>query len=298
RFRERNHFAQRLFSREQRRHAVNSQRVSAMRRRAIRQRVQKKSEPPPRRLVRQPQRLEQPRLHILPVNSYAARPQLHSVQHQIVALRTNFSPPCRILEFLQILLDNSRERMLRAHPLLIRLAPFEERKTRHPQKFPLVFFDQPKLLAQPQSHLPRDHRRRVAVRKLLLRRNRHNQIAALRPNAFRQLNERLRAQRFLQRRTHALRGNFYRVRRLRARALRHFAQIIELFARPRRRALRHQRVHVALNAERRARRLEKLRHILQLHSKTQIRLVRPVPFERVLVQHVPERPAHRRANHR
>src|SRR6185437_6008135 len=70
--RERNHFANRFFAREQRHHSVDAQRDAAMRRRTVSQRVEKKSESLPRRLIRKPQRLEHARLHILTMNSNAA----------------------------------------------------------------------------------------------------------------------------------------------------------------------------------------------------------------------------------
>src|SRR5208282_1639589 len=112
---------------------------SAVRRRPVCQRVKEKPEPLPRLLIRQPERLEHFRLNILPVNSNAARAKLVAIQHQVVALRPAL--PRRGLELVDIFLENSRERMLRAYPRLLVLAPFEQREARDPREFPFTAVD-------------------------------------------------------------------------------------------------------------------------------------------------------------
>src|SRR5579862_7693091 len=107
-----------------------------MRRSAISEGIEKESEALPRLLVRKAERFEHASLHILPVNSDAAGAKLDSIQHEVVALRAAF--PWRGLELNEILLDDPGERMLRAHPLLLALAPFEERKARDPGKLPFA----------------------------------------------------------------------------------------------------------------------------------------------------------------
>src|SRR5215469_2818223 len=121
-----------------------------MRRCAIRQRVEEKPESLPRHLVRKTERLEHFRLHVLAMNSNAARAQLVPVQHKVVPLRPTL--PGRAFELLDIFFKDSGERMLRAHPRLVRLAPFEKREARYPRKFPFAAVDQVKLVAKIEPH--------------------------------------------------------------------------------------------------------------------------------------------------
>src|SRR5579863_1278614 len=151
--RERNHVANRLLAGEQHHHAVDTKRDPAMRWRPIRQRVEKKTESPARLFVRQAEGLKHPRLHVLPMNSDAARTQLHAVQHDIVALRPAI--PGRRLELLQIFLDDPRERMLRAHPALLRLAPLEKREAGDPRELPFAAVNQFQSIAEVKTNLPR-----------------------------------------------------------------------------------------------------------------------------------------------
>src|SRR5579862_4729531 len=110
-----------------------------MRRSAISEGIEKESEALSRLLVRKAERFEHASLHILPVNSNAAGAELDSIQHEIVALRAAF--PWRGLELVEILLDDSGERMLRAHPLLFALAPFEKREACNPGELPFAAID-------------------------------------------------------------------------------------------------------------------------------------------------------------
>ena len=75
-------------------------------------------------------------------------------------------------------------------------------------------------------------------------------------------------------------------------------QFIELLARPGCSARRDQRLHVALETQRCARRLEILGYVPQLHSESQVRLVRAVAPQGVLIFHVAKRPLDFDANER
>ena len=72
------------------------------------------------------------------MNTNRSRPQLHSVQHDVVSQRTHRAgvrskPPC-----LQIVFMRRSERMVRKRPALRLLVPLEERKISDPKKFVIV----------------------------------------------------------------------------------------------------------------------------------------------------------------
>ena len=106
-----------------------------MRRSAIGQRVEEKTEAATQLLFRQAQRFEQALLNVLAVNSNAAGAELIAIQNEVVAFRTHF--PGRRFELFQVFIDDAGEGMLRAHPGFVGLAPFEQRKACEPQEFPL-----------------------------------------------------------------------------------------------------------------------------------------------------------------
>src|ERR1700678_2099219 len=66
------HLADGFFPGQQHHHAVEAQRYSAVRRRAVGKRVEEKAEALASSLFAQPQRLEHARLHVLAMNSYAS----------------------------------------------------------------------------------------------------------------------------------------------------------------------------------------------------------------------------------
>ena len=180
-----------------------------MRRRAISQRVQKKSEALPPLLFVQSQKREHARLQFLAVNADAPRSKLRSIQHQIVTLRAHFLR-CGF-ELMNVFFSDSRERMLRRHPALFAEAPFEERKTREPQKFPAILRYQIQPFRERQSQLPRDQGRRVGSGNLLRGRDGHDQVPGLRVRRRNDVLDCPRAQRLFERRTRAFRRHFNRV---------------------------------------------------------------------------------------
>src|SRR5580692_8442232 len=148
------HLAYRFFPGQQHHHAVETQRDSAMRRRAVCKGVEEKAEALPSRLLAQPQRLEQARLHVLAMDSYASGAQLDAVQHQVVALGPAL--PGGGFQLVQVFLEDPGERMLRADPTLVAFAPFKERKTGNPGEFPFRAVNQVELVAQVQANLSRN----------------------------------------------------------------------------------------------------------------------------------------------
>src|SRR5215469_11242833 len=134
-----NHFAKRLFAREQHCNTVDAQGDASMRRRSVCQGIKEKTKALAQLLLGQSEGFEHTFLDVFAVDSNAARAKLVTVQHEVVALRAHF--PRHRFEFIQIVIHDSRERMLRADPCLVRVAPFEERKTGEPGKFPFCSID-------------------------------------------------------------------------------------------------------------------------------------------------------------
>src|SRR6267142_259979 len=116
-------------------HTVDTERDAAVRRRAVGQRVEEKAEAAAQLLFGEAEGFEQALLNVLAVDSNAAGAELVAVEDEVVAFRTDL--PRRGFEFLQIFIDDSGERMLRADPSFVGLAPFEQREAREPQEFPL-----------------------------------------------------------------------------------------------------------------------------------------------------------------
>src|SRR5712692_699930 len=85
RFREGNDFADRFFASEEHHHTVDAERDAAVRRRAVRQRVEEKTETPAQLFFRQSERFEQTLLNILAVDPNAAGAELVAVEHKVVA---------------------------------------------------------------------------------------------------------------------------------------------------------------------------------------------------------------------
>src|SRR5579862_922574 len=143
RLREGDYFADRLFTREQRRDAVKAQSDATVRRRPIRQRIEKEAEAIAPLLLAEAQHLEHAVLQLLLVNSNAARAEFNAVQHEVIAFRTHGQAHFvgRVLELGNILLHDAREGMLRADYRFFRRAPFKKREARNPQKLPAVFRD-------------------------------------------------------------------------------------------------------------------------------------------------------------
>src|SRR6266436_4345646 len=98
------------------------------------------------------------------MNSDAAGAELVAIENEIVALRTTF--PRSRFEFVEVFFNDTRERMLRAHPALVAFAPFEKSKTSDPGEFPFAPVNQVELVAQVKANLSRHIERSVVVRNL------------------------------------------------------------------------------------------------------------------------------------
>src|SRR5713101_6153606 len=112
-----------FFAGEEHHDAVDAQRDAAVRRCAVGQRIQEKTEAVAQLLFGEAQRFEQTLLNVLAVDSNAAGTELVAIQNEVVAFRTHF--PGGGFEFLQIFIDDAGEGVLRADPLFVGFAPFE-----------------------------------------------------------------------------------------------------------------------------------------------------------------------------
>src|SRR5882724_7897019 len=121
-----------------------------MRRRSVRQRVQKKSETVAQLFLAEAERLEYALLDALLVNSNAAGTQFGAVQDEVVAFRTHREAHFvrSVFELRHVFLDDPGEGMLRAGDAFVGRTPFKQRESGDPQKFPAVFWDQLKLLGE------------------------------------------------------------------------------------------------------------------------------------------------------
>src|SRR5208283_2602661 len=137
--------------------------------------VEEKAEAAALLFFRQTERFEEALLDVLAVNSNAAGAEFVAVEHEVVALRTDF--PRRGLKFFEVFVDDSGERMLRAHPRFVVLAPVKERKLRDPQEFPLRFVDLAERFAELQAQLTSDQRGGFRAFDLLFCGDGDNQIA-------------------------------------------------------------------------------------------------------------------------
>src|SRR5260370_892946 len=124
-----------------------------MRGRAVRERVKEKTNAPTQLLFAQAERLEQAFLNVLAVDSNAAGAQFVTIQHEVVALGTDFSATLWLFEQINVFLNDAGKWMLGTDPLLVAFAPFKERKIRDPGKAPLILGDQLLLLDHTQPKL-------------------------------------------------------------------------------------------------------------------------------------------------
>ena len=86
-----NHFAQAVCAGQNHHDAIQSERNSAVRRRAILQRFQKEPEARARLFLRHPESAEYLALNVLAMNTDRARAQLGAIQHHVISQRTNFA---------------------------------------------------------------------------------------------------------------------------------------------------------------------------------------------------------------
>src|SRR5437879_9819309 len=276
-------FADGLFSGQKRHHAVKPQRDAAVGRGAIGERVEEKPEALSRLLVRQPQRPEHARLDVLAVNPDTAGAQLDAVQHQVVALRAHF--PRRGLELVQVLLDDSSKRVLRAHPAVFGLAPLKQGKTSEPEKLPAVFRDEFQLLGQVQAQLPGNQRRGFGAFDLLFRGDGHDQVARSCAHSFGQFLDLIRAKNLFQRRRNALRSHLDGIEPGGAKRFGALGQLIELLPRIRSRDGRRQRKDGTFDVQRLPRLSKKRGNVLQLHAEAQVGFVNAVAAYGLAILH-------------
>src|SRR5690242_6313482 len=175
RFRERDYFADRFFAGEDHSDAIEAKRDSAVRRRSIRERVEKEPEPALGLLFAEAERFEHARLHVLPMNSDAAGAEFISVEDEIVAFRAAF-PRCGF-ELVEVFFVNTGERMLRAHPALFGFAPFEDSEAGDPGEFPFDAVDLVEFVTEVETDLPSGEERRIRVRDLLFGWGSDDQVA-------------------------------------------------------------------------------------------------------------------------
>src|SRR5882672_2079317 len=103
---------------------------------AVRQRVEEKTEAAAKLFFREAKGFEQALLNVLAVDSNAAGAEFVAVENEVIAFRTDFSSALWLLEQVKVFFNDASKRMLCADPGLVRFAPFEERETSEPEKFP------------------------------------------------------------------------------------------------------------------------------------------------------------------
>src|SRR5262249_15959855 len=111
------------------------------------------------------------------MDSDAARAKLVAVQDDVIALGAHF--PRRGLELLEVFVDDSGERVLRADPLLVGFAPLKEREASDPQKLPLRTIDRVQRVAEIQAQLAGYERGSFRAFDLLLGGDSDYEIAGL-----------------------------------------------------------------------------------------------------------------------
>src|ERR1700723_531633 len=141
-FGEGNYFAQTFRTRQNHHDAIEAQRDSSVRRRAVFQCFQKESEARPRFFLRHAQCAEDSTLHILAVNTNRAKAQFGAIEHDVIRQRPHRAQlRLRIVQRLHaglqlghVFFVRRRKRMMRGHPTLLAFVPLEHRKIRDPQE--------------------------------------------------------------------------------------------------------------------------------------------------------------------
>jgi len=207
-------FANGLFTCQQHHHAIETESDAAMRRRAVRECVEKKTEAAPRLLLCESEGLEQSLLYVLTVNSNAPRTEFYAIQNQVVALGAHV--PRRGFEFVQVLVDNSCEGMLGADPGFVGIAPLKKWKAGEPSKFPLGFVDDAKRFAKLQAQLTGYQRGCFRAFDFLLRGDCYDQVAGFCSAEFRDFLYVFGADQFLYGGSRAFRCDLYKISATRA----------------------------------------------------------------------------------
>src|SRR5579871_3407799 len=135
RLREGNHLPQTLRSSKNHHNPIQPQRNATMRRSAVLQSIQEEPKPLLRLGIAHPQRPEDLRLYILPMNTNRPRPQLRPIQHNVIRQSTHRALITRQSPSLNVVLMRRGERMVRRVPHLRLLIPLIHRKVGDPSKF-------------------------------------------------------------------------------------------------------------------------------------------------------------------
>src|SRR6185369_1967746 len=126
---------------------------AAVRRRAVRQRIEQKPELRTRARFRDSQHGENSLLHLWSMNSDRSTAELVPVEHHVVSLSPHALGSA--LEERQVLVPRRGERMMYGSPPLLLDAPFKERKVGDPQEAPTRTIDEPELVPELQPKQPR-----------------------------------------------------------------------------------------------------------------------------------------------
>ncbi|CAM2152284.1 conserved hypothetical protein [Paraburkholderia tropica] len=136
RLRERDHVADRVGAGHHRDDAVQTERDTAVRRRAVLQRVQQEAELRTRFFRTDLQRAEHLALHVFLIDTDRTAADFPAIQHHVVSLR---EAAARVrFQIFQVLVLRARERVMRGHVAVFFLVVLEHREVDHPQRLPAL----------------------------------------------------------------------------------------------------------------------------------------------------------------
>src|SRR5690349_7104906 len=144
----RDHVADALGTGQQGNQPVDPERDAAVRRRAVREGVEQEPELAAGLLVGQADHVEDPLLHLGPVDTDRAPADLRAVEHDVVGPGERLARP--LLEVVGVLLGRRREGVVDRRPALspaVHLDPLEHRRVDHPDERPGIVVDQVAALA-------------------------------------------------------------------------------------------------------------------------------------------------------
>ena len=134
RLREGDHVADLVHAGHHRHHAVEAEGDAAVRRSAVRERIEQEAELGARLLVADSERLELLRLHLRAVDPHGAAADLPAVQRDVVGLREHLAGIG--VHERHVLVLRARERMVRRQPALAFLVVFVGGEVDHPARAP------------------------------------------------------------------------------------------------------------------------------------------------------------------
>ena len=151
---ERDYLADRRLTRQEGANAIEAERESAVRRRAVLERLEEESEAVLRVLVREPEQAEHLGLRLAVMNTNAAAAELPAVEDHIVGLRHHLA---RLrFKHVQIFFTRRGERVVHRVPALLVGVPVEQREVGDPGQLPLAFRNQVLSLRDLQAKLAED----------------------------------------------------------------------------------------------------------------------------------------------